>query len=177
VIVGRVAMLRPAVHDGPGAVPGGVEIEVVRAIKGNLGGSVFIATASMCNQDIGAEDLVPGQTYVLPLQPPYDWGHGPDSISPLPTPATEPRGRWFELPACSETALLLKDGNLYSNEPSPFGGLDYYMSLGMLERLLPLGVLYPVSRWVLAVMAIVIPLAILWLRRRRERKSRQAARV
>lgn len=173
VIVGRVLSTRPAAFDGDTSTPEGVEVEVIKALKGDLRGSVFIATMSMCYRTFDASLFKPGETYVLPLDPPYDWGGGANAFSMVPTPATEPRGRWFELPACSHSALALVDGRLYTNEGSASGGLhlDYYMSLTMLERLLPLGLLNPIPTSVLVLIAVLAPIAILWFRRSRRRRA------
>ena len=48
VIVGRVLSTRPAAFHGETSTPEGLATEVVKAIKGDLQGSIFIATMSMC---------------------------------------------------------------------------------------------------------------------------------
>lgn len=176
VIVGRVLSTTPATFDGETSTPEGVEIEVVKALKGDLQGRIFVATMSMCYLTFDASHFKPGETYVLPLVPPYDWGGGADAISMLPTPSTEPQGRWFELPGCSHSALALIDGRLYTNEAGR-GGLHlvYYMSLTMLERLLPLGLLNRIPTGALVLFAVVVPIAILWRRRSQERRARMEA--
>jgi hypothetical protein len=179
VIVGRVLSPDPAVFEGGASRPSGVEIEVVKALKGDLKGSIFVATAMMCYQTFDATYFKPGETYVLPLHPPWDWEGGGDVVvSVYPSPSTEPRGRWFMLPGCSHSALALIEGRLYTNDGWVGEGrhLKYYMSLSMLERLLPLGVLRPIPTPVLVLLAIVVPIGILWWRRVRERKARLEAR-
>jgi hypothetical protein len=172
VIVGRVLSTKPATYDGESAAPEGVEIEVVKALKGDLRGNIFVATMSMCYLTFDASYFKPGETYVLPLDPPFDWGGEADAISAGPTPHTEPKDRWFELPGCSHSGLALIDGRLYTNEGSASGvHLDYYMSLSTLELLLPLGVLRPIPISVVALLAVVVPIGILWRRRFRERRE------
>lgn len=141
-----------------------MEIEVVKAIKGDLSGNIFVATNSMCYQTFNASDFKPGEIYVLPLDPPRDWGMGDDDTGYLPTRSTQPIGRWFELPGCSHSGLAMKGNHLYTTT-------GYYMNLGLLEFLLPLGLLRSISTWILVLMAIAVPIAILWFKRSRERRA------
>ena len=170
VIVGRILSTNSLSFDGDTWTPEGVEIEVLKALKGDLRGTVFVATMSLCYQSFAARRFKAGETYVLPLTPPSDWGDDADAISILPTPSTEPKGRWFELPWCSHSGLALIDGRLYTNDDSADEArLDYYMGLNTLELLLPLGLLNPIVAGALVMLAVVILIAIFWRHRLRLR--------
>lgn len=104
--------------------PHPIEVKVVKVLKGSADEKIQISTDFMCYRSFNVEDLKIGETYVFPIY-------------------YEGNGGLHMLPSCSHSALKLVDRQLYTNELKEGGGrrLDPYMSLALLQVLLPLGVL------------------------------------
>jgi len=126
--------------------------QVTKSLKGNLSGEVAVSTLFMCYRSFDLDDFKPGETYVLPL-------------------FQEPSGM-FLLPSCSHSALKLQDGRLYKSEFVTGGGrrLEDYMSLRLMEFLLPLGVLSTTVQIAASAVLCLVVLTILPLRLRRSQK-------
>jgi hypothetical protein len=173
VIVGR--LLRRAAGDYSHAsfAPDALIFEIERTLKGDVSGPIYVPASAPCYRSFRTEDFNVGETYVLPLYPVET--AGPENINEVslePDSRTEPIGRWFNLPGCSHSALGLVDGALYTRELTSGGGRRsaYYMSLAIMEALLPLGLLDPLIALLYAIAASVLGVVLVVLRKRNRKR-------
>jgi hypothetical protein len=128
VVMGRV--LPSEATSGDSFAP--AKFEVLKTLKGDARGDIYVSTQSLCYQSFNAEDFKQGEIFVLPLT----------AASPAPAGGPPPAfdAAW-QLPGCSHNALLHKDGYLYTNELTADGGrvLDRYLSLPIFDFLFSMG--------------------------------------
>jgi hypothetical protein len=131
--------------------PEAIAVKVTKSLEGNVAGKILITTDLFCYRSFDVEDFEVGQTYVFPISRIDENG-------------------LHVLPSCSHSALKVVDGTLYTHEVTLEGGrrLERYMSLGLLEKLFPTGLLNAQVQILIAgTIAIVAPLLLTpWLRKR-----------
>jgi hypothetical protein len=126
-------------------------VKVIKVLKGDAGKEMVITSHWMCGGTFGADDLGDGETFVLAT-------------------SHETPGGAHILPGCSHSGLKLVNDQLFTNESVGDGSwrLTPYMSLTMLELLLPWGLLDTRNQFVLAA-SIVLLLSLTFTRRVRGR--------
>ncbi|HET9865411.1 MAG TPA: hypothetical protein VFP37_18390 [Steroidobacteraceae bacterium] len=131
--------------------PDPIKVKVIKRLKGDVAGEIRITTDFMCYRSFSLEDFRVGETFVFPI-------------------AHTLRSGLHVLPGCSHSALKLMDGQLYTND-LVFGGgrrLNRYMSLTVLQLLLPIGVLDTRVQIALAgMLLLLLPMPITQRLRRR----------
>jgi hypothetical protein len=161
-----------------------VVVEVVKALKGDVSGELYVTTLMMCSRSFDLEDLEVGQTYVLPM---FRFDRtARDAIAERYKPigkggSTVDLARLFVLPSCAHSALALSEGKLYSNDQTAGGRrLNFHSSLSSLEsKLQPrntqaLGV---VGLGVGAGAVVLVVLLALWLRSRSSTSNKSLERT
>jgi hypothetical protein len=166
VVVVRIRGRAPADYNLNPLNPEPVIAEVIKSIKGNVQGEIYVSTLIMCYRSFDLEDFKPGKTYVFPLHH-YDPTR-PDGIPDFYSPPTDsdmktPIERLYLLPSCSHSALVLSDGKLYTREPTFGDGerFSYYQSLTSLELSMQLGIanvetVMVIAAFILAALAFAI---------------------
>jgi hypothetical protein len=108
------------------------KFEVIKTLKGDARGDIHVSMQTTCDQSFSAEHFKQGEIFVLPLTA------IPRGSAAGPAPLTDAAWR---LPDCSHSALIHKDGYLYTNEVTADGGrvLDRYLSLPIFDFLFSMG--------------------------------------
>ena len=141
------------------AIPlGTVAFKVLETLKGSAAGEILVGTRFSCYQSFSVDDFDVGEKYVLAL----------DRVE----------AGMHMLPDCSHTALEVLDGKLYTNELTKDGmRLERYMGLGLLELLLPTGLLHTRMQIIAGSILVLLTTIVLPARWRRRAAPDQSAPV
>jgi hypothetical protein len=142
VVVAKVERFEFHEWDTERRYPERAIVRVSGVLKGKVASEIPISGSNMCYQSLPIDDMLVGQSYLLPLYriEPKGAPEGVISLDPAYnlSPTDPPL---YILPECAESALLVERDNLFTAEPIPGGSRKwrYHSSLMLVESFASVG--------------------------------------